>query len=463
MSLRRRVIIGVAAIALVLVATNVAISSTFSSFLHDRLDKQLIAASETVQGRRGLLGRPNEALTEYYIAVIEGGGIFTVASVLQADERPPPVIDLSQLAANVTGAGQARRPFTVPAASGDGKWRLVGVAGPDGRTAVVGLSLSELEATLAQVRWVQAVGTLAVLAALATVAWWMLRLGIDPLVSMAKTADEIAEGELSRRIDHVDERTEAGRLGAALNAMLGRIEEAFQEREESEARVRRFAADASHELRTPLTSIQGYTELWRAGGLQSKDELADAMRRMEDEAKRMGALVEDLLLLARIDQRRPLERAPVQLDAVVADSVRDAQAVEPDRPVTFDIAPVVVEGDEQRLRQVVGNLLANARVHTPPGTPVAVSLAARDGVARLQVADQGPGMAPEVADRVFERFYRADASRSRAAGGTGLGLAIVAAVVEAHSGSVRVESEAGQGSRFVVDLPLGRNGHPTTP
>jgi two-component system OmpR family sensor kinase len=454
MSLRRRVIIGVAAVALVLVVTNVAISSTFSSFLLDRLDRQLVAASETVQGRRGLLGRPNEALTEYYIAVIDGGGIFTVASVLQADERPPPLIDLGRLSTNVTRPGQARRPFTVPAASGDGTWRLVAVAGPDGRTAVVGLSLGELEATLARVRWVQAAGTLAVLAALATVSWWMLRLGIDPLVSMARTADEIAEGELSRRIDHVDERTEAGRLGAALNAMLGRIEDAFRQREASEARVRRFAADASHELRTPLTSIQGYTELWRAGGLQSRSELADAMRRMEEEARRMGALVEDLLLLARLDQDRPLERAPVQLDVVVADSVRDARAVEPDRPLTLDAAPLVVDGDEQRLRQVVGNLLANARVHTPAGTPVDVSLAAVDGVARLRVADHGPGMPAEVAARVFERFYRADASRSRAAGGTGLGLAIVAAVVEAHDGRVRVESEVGKGSRFEVDLPL---------
>jgi two-component system, OmpR family, sensor kinase len=221
--------------------------------------------------------------------------------------------------------------------------------------------------------------------------------------------------------------------------------------------VRRFVADASHELRTPLTSIQGYTELWRAGGLHGEGELTEAMRRMEQEARRMAALVEDLLLLARLDQRRPLERTAVRLDEVVGDGVRDARAVEPDRPFDVALAPVVVDGDEMHLRQVVANLLANVRVHTPAGTPVRVSVRADEGLARLEVSDDGPGMEPEAMAKVFERFYRADSSRARAGGGTGLGLAIVAAVAEAHGGHVHAESEPGRGSSFVVELPLLRS------
>jgi two-component system OmpR family sensor kinase len=282
----------------------------------------------------------------------------------------------------------------------------------------------------------------------------MLRLGVHPVEDMARAADAIAGGDLSQRVEHPSEQTEAGRLGVALNSMLARIEEAFRAREASEARVRRFAADASHELRTPLTSIQGYAELWRAGGLRSETELADAMRRMENEAHRMAALVEDLLLLARLDQRRPLDLGRVRLDRLVTDAVRDARAVEPDRPIDLDAAAVVVHGDDQRLRQVVGNLLSNVRAHTPPGTPVRVSVAVAGDRARLEVADEGPGMDAEVAAKVFERFFRADDSRARAAGGTGLGLSIVAAIAEAHGGTAGVESEPGGGSRFVIDLPL---------
>jgi two-component system OmpR family sensor kinase len=235
--------------------------------------------------------------------------------------------------------------------------------------------------------------------------------------------------------------------------MLARIEEAFAQRAATEARLRRFVADASHELRTPLTSIRGYADLYRQGALRTRSELDEAMRRVEQEAARMGGLVDDLLLLARLDQGRPLERSPVRLDELVDDAVRDARAVEPDRPITLSARPVTVEGDEARLRQALGNLLANARVHTPPGTPVDVSVAAEDGWGLVQVADGGPGLAPEVAERVFERFYRADTARTRAGGGTGLGLAIVAGVVEAHGGTVRVESAPGEGARFSLRLP----------
>ncbi|MGH2720515.1 MAG: HAMP domain-containing sensor histidine kinase, partial [Actinomycetota bacterium] len=274
----------------------------------------------------------------------------------------------------------------------------------------------------------------------------------------AETAGAIAAGDLSRRVEPAGGPTEAGRLGSALNRMLAQIEEAFRIRGESEEHLRRFVADASHELRTPLTSIRGYAELFRRGGLRSSEELADAMRRMEEEARRMGALVDDLLMLARLDEGRPVDRAPVRLDLLAADAVRDAQAVEPGRPVDLESEPVAVPGDEQRLRQVLGNLLANARVHTPAGTPVHVTVRAAGGVARLEVADEGPGMAPDVARRVFERFFRSDASRTRAGGGTGLGLSIVKALAEAHGGQVHVETAPGAGARFVVELPLASVG-----
>jgi len=337
------------------------------------------------------------------------------------------------------------------------------VSDPPGRLVVVGVSLDDVEATIDRIRNVQVAGTLAVLGALALVSWWMLRLGVHPIEDMAQTADAIAGGALSARVEHPGAGTEAGRLGIALNAMLERIEESFRAREASEERVRRFAADASHELRTPLTSIRGYAELWRAGGLRGEAELAEAMRRMEQEAQRMGALVEDLLLLARLDQRRPLQRESLRLDRLVADGVRDARAVEPDRPIDCSSTPVVVDADESHLRQVVANLLANTRSHTPPRTPVHVSVSAGDGAARLVVADEGPGLAPDVAAQVFERFYRADASRRRSAGGTGLGLAIVEAVARAHGGRVRVDSEPGRGSRFTVELPLAATDHAPAP
>ena len=252
-----------------------------------------------------------------------------------------------------------------------------------------------------------------------------------------------------------DPRTEAGELGAALNTMMTKIEDAFDQRTASEARLRQFVADASHELRTPVTTIRGYAELYRGGGLRDPDELTQAMRRTEQESIRMGSLVEDLLLLARLDQNPKLQAGAVDLGVLAVDAVSDARAVDPDRRITASVAEgVAVDGDEDRLRQVVANLVGNALVHTPPGTPVQVRVDRVDGQARLEVHDDGPGMPAPVADRAFERFYRADPARSRHAGGSGLGLSIVKAIVEAHHGEVAIMSAEGAGTTVRVVLPL---------
>jgi two-component system OmpR family sensor kinase len=293
----------------------------------------------------------------------------------------------------------------------------------------------------------------AIVAVLALVTFWVLRLGVRPIKRMTETASSIAGGDLSHRVPEGVPGTEAGDLGLALNGMLGRIEDAFDERTRSEDRLRRFVADASHELRTPVTTIRGYAELYRSGALDDDDELREAMRRTEQEAMRMGSLVDDLLLLARLDQGRPLEREAVDLSELAQDAVRDAHAVDPDRPISASVpGPVIVVGDDGRLRQVVGNLVRNAIVHTPAGTPVKVRVKRVDGRARLEVRDEGPGMSSDVAAKAFERFYRADASRTRARGGSGLGLSIVDATVRAHDGVVSLDTAPGRGTTVRIEF-----------
>jgi two-component system OmpR family sensor kinase len=278
-----------------------------------------------------------------------------------------------------------------------------------------------------------------------------VRRGLRPIDEIIGTAERIADGDLSERAPAPKRADEVGHLGTALNTMLDRIEEAVAGKTQSEARTRRFAADASHELRTPLTSIRGYAELYRQGA-RSPEEVERAMARIEREAVRMGVLVEDLLLLARLDQGRPLERAPVDLTALVLDSATAARAIEPDRPFQVDVGerPVVVTGDGNRLRQVVDNLLTNVREHTAAGTSVTVALTVGDATATLVVADEGPGMTNEAAARVFDRFWQAEPT-SR---GTGLGLSIVAEIVAAHGGTIDLATAPGEGARFTVVLPI---------
>jgi two-component system OmpR family sensor kinase len=369
--------------------------------------------------------------------------------------------------------------FTVPATDGDGSFRAVAtpasirlpntaerVAG----TLLIATSLHDVDATVHQLSTINLLVGAAVIAGLALAAFTMVRTALRPLTRIEQTAAAIAGGDLSRRVDNDDPNTEVGRLGLALNTMLEQIETAFLAREASEAtarrseeKMRRFVADASHELRTPLTSIRGFAELHRQGAVTDAAEVSRLLNRIEDEAKRMGLLVDDLLLLARLDQQRPFEHGPVDLRILATDAVEAARATAPDREIRIDLptgeadGELVVAGDEPRLRQVLSNLLDNALAYSPADSPITLlgGRTRRDGrnLAFVQVRDRGPGLVPEQAERVFERFYRTDRARSRAHGGTGLGLSIVAAITAAHGGSVELDTTPGEGATFRVLLP----------
>jgi two-component system OmpR family sensor kinase len=331
-----------------------------------------------------------------------------------------------------------------------------------GETIIVGLPLSELQKTLGQLVVIEALVSAAVLVLSGAAGLWLVRVGLRPLDDIGDTAAHIAAGDLSRRVERSDDRTEVGRLGTSLNEMLGQIETAFSEREASEAalrsseeRLRRFVGDASHELRTPLAAIQAYAELFARGADQHPEDLPRLMRNIHKECLRMSVLVDDLLLLTRLDQGRPLERKPVDLGAIAYDTVEAGRAMDPDRPIDIAVDGLVeVQGDRTRLRQISDNLLLNARLHTPPGTPVEIRVSQRDGFGVLHVIDHGPGIEPDVAAKVFERFYRGDPSRSRADGGSGLGLSIVQAIAQAHGGRAETSPTPGGGATFTIEIPL---------
>lgn len=463
MSLRRRLLLAFALIAVVLAVADVVIIRTVDGSLYRQIDDRLANTVGRAFGPapRTPIPQPgqNQPFSELYIAAWDTTtGDLVVISEGVGAEQPAPAVTQSDVAEHVPSTpGTVSAPFTVGAVGSSDRWRMVVARNADGGITVTGLPLGLTEATSGRLTALTLAASGVVLLVLGLVAWWVIRLGLRPIDALARTADEIAEGDLSLRLAPAPAGTEAGRLTEAFNGMVHQIEFAFAERQASEDRLRRFVADASHELRTPLTSIRGYTDLMHAGGLDDPAAREDALRRIRGESERMAELVDDLLVLARLDQGRPLERLPVDLVCVASDAVQDARAVDADRPIDLvaPARPVVVEGDEGRLRQVVANLLTNARVHTPAGTPVTVRVDVEDGAnARMVVADQGEGMAPEVADRVFERFYRADASRRRDRGGSGLGLSIVSAVTEAHGGRARVESTPGAGTRFLVEIPL---------
>src|SRR4051812_5791853 len=323
-----------------------------------------------------------------------------------------------------------------------------------GLTTVVALPLREADATLDRLLRVEALVIGVVLLLLGGLAWWVVRLGLRPLDRMGDTAGAIAGGDLSRRVSPATERTEVGRLGLALNAMLGQIEKAFAERQASENRLRQFLAGASQELRTPLASIRGYAELFRIGAARKPADTEKAMSRIEDESERMGALVENLLTLARLDQVPEVARKPVDLALLASDAADDARAIAPERTVSLEAdSPVTVLGDASQLRQVLGNLTRNALVHTPAGTPIELSVRVVREEAVLEVRDHGRGLPTDDTDALFERFWRADPGRGRGRGGAGLGLSIVAAIVSAHGGRVAAANAPGGGASFTISLP----------
>jgi two-component system OmpR family sensor kinase len=408
-------------------------------------------------------GQPGETVA----ATVSSGGRVTQAAVSQSSpttgQIEPDYLSASQAAA-FAGVPRDGHPHTLKV-PGLGEYRVESAtSAADGTTTLVGLSTEGTEDTLSTLLWVEVSVTAAGLVAAGLAGTALVRIALEPLRRVAATATRVSELPLHRgevalheRVpdDSTDPRTEVGQVGAALNRMLGHVGSALHARQESETRVRRFVADASHELRTPLASIRGYAELTRRGHEPVGPDTRHALGRIESEAARMTTLVEDLLLLARLDAGRPVERAETDLSPLVVDAVSDARAAGPDHVWRLALPddPALVLGDAARLQQVLANLLANARTHTPPGTTVTARVArGTGGGVLLEVQDDGPGIPPELRAHVFERFARGDASRSRAAGSTGLGLAIVASVVAAHGGGVTVESEPGR-TVFRVTLP----------
>lgn len=481
MTLRARVVVGMVVIAMVLIGSSYLITRTVQSQLMEGIDNQLddalaqaiYVADKYAQCQQTEGTSDADRPSPLFVGVVTPDGRTCASLRPNLDERTL-VPDIEPDAAHLAPTG---KPFTVGARGSSGsadpslRYRALIATSPDtGNVVVVALPLDDMQASVDRLVGVEVVATLTILGVLGLVAFWVIHLGVRPVKEMTATATAIAAGDLSPRVPEADPGTEAGQLGRALNRMLGRIERAFDERTRSEEQLRQFLADASHELRTPVTTIRGYAELYQAGGLGAADELDEAMRRTGQEAVRMGRLVDDMLLLARLDQGRPLQSAPVDVAVLVADAGRDATVVEPERTITVDAdGPLMVRGDSDRLRQVVANLLGNALVHTPAGTPVEVTVAASpagSGVgerAVISVVDHGPGMSDDAVARAFERFYRADRSRSRNQGGSGLGLAIVHAIVTSHGGTVTLTSTEGEGTTARVELPLLGSDAPPPP
>jgi two-component system OmpR family sensor kinase len=472
-SLRARLVAGLlaaAAIGLVVLAAVTYVEQR--SFLYDRVDQQLRAAIRPVSAALdfGLRvpGRPPDRDHPGEPGFGGGGPGFGLPEGTYGEHRTAGGTVDSTTVQQGYGEDEAAEqpslpgelPLGKPATVADGDYRALAVADPRGNGInVVAIPLADTSRTLDRLLMVEALVIAAVLLALGLAARFVVRVGLLPLERMGQTAGAIAGGDLSQRVEPAEERTEVGRLGLALNAMLARLERAFAGQKASEDRLRQFLADASHELRTPLTSIRGYAELFRTGAAREPAEVEKAMRRIEQEAARMGVLVEDLLTLARLDETRVGERVAVDLAALARDAVSDACATAPEREVALQVdgpaGAATVLGDPHQLTQVLANLLRNALVHTPAGTPIEVTVARDREEARLEVRDHGPGLPPEEDPAaLFERFWRAEGGRARGAGGAGLGLAIVAGVVERHGGRVAAANAPGGGALFSVRLPL---------
>ncbi|MEU6234572.1 HAMP domain-containing sensor histidine kinase [Kitasatospora sp. NPDC047058] len=493
LSLRARLLV----LALALVTTGLAVSDTVvlgtvRVQLVQRLDEQLTRFAEplskrvpgrttwpdyrqpAVTSKRGtpnyLAALPSQYLVQYLSA---DGRVQQVVRQPVSENDPAP-----ELAGLDPAATAADTPFDLPDQRGRNGWRALvlplqrpsapasafAAPTPTPSYLMVAVSREDIDTTVGRLRTAFLGIGGAVLVLIAALGFFAVRAGLRPLRRIEEGAELIASGELSHRMPALPPRTEVGRLSIALNGMLTQIEAAFAARAESEARMRRFVADASHELRTPLAGIRGFAELYRMGALPTAADVTRTMSRIENEAVRMGALVEDLLVLARLDEERPLDLAPMDLRTLAADALHDLVALDPSRPVALtgpdgsgSPGPAPVLGDEARLRQVVTNLVGNAVKHTPPGTPVRIGVGTTSGLCLLEVADSGPGLTADQAALVFHRFYRVDASRSRHdGGGAGLGLAIATALTHAHGGTLTLRTAPGTGATFRVELPHQR-------
>lgn len=477
-SLRSRLTLGVVILtAIGFFGASLVTQSLLKSYLTNEVDNQLKTitngtferiqqsgiAHEANEGRHGDdgrrpitkgLGAPLTRIpTSASLTLLDAQG--TVIGGIGGDLNSAPISNYltGLLPAEVASHGE--KPFTIDAPGAD--FRVIARSLPNSAgTVVAAQSLRDLDRTTSQLRYFFILIGLALLILIALAARTVIKVGLRPLEDAEETAEEIAAGNLSARMPEANPATEVGRLVTSLNAMLARIEDAFQVRSDSENKLRRFVADASHELRTPITAIRGFSELHRQGAVTGEKETSELIGRIENESKRMGSLVEDLLLLARLDQAREMDSKPVDINHVVEDAVVSARAAGPAHPVTFNSNEdeIFILGDEMRIHQVIANLLSNARAHTPAGTPISVTIKTTDSEVDVSVADKGPGLSAEDQKRIFERFYRADSSRVRSGEeGSGLGLSIVDAVMRAHGGSVSVQSAPGEGATFTLRFP----------
>jgi len=506
MSLRLRLLLATGAAALLaLVATDLVTYSSLRGYLFRQLDQQLESTHPGIEsgldhGQQLSQGLVAENAPGTFCEVRSASGAVIGAPIkafsgatgkfLQIPQVPIVVKGLVAHPSHPATTGSTPASTTSPGGSSD-QGGPPGSAGPpggepavymttgsvspsgpsyrvrvsllsDGRQLVLGLPLTSTDATLTHLVDVELLVTGAALLLAILVGWWLVHLGLRPLIEVERAAEDVSGGELGRRVPVGNSSTEVGRLAGVLNTMLGRIEDAFSARDkteadlrESEARMRRFLADASHELRTPLTAVSAYAELFEAGANERPEDLARVLTGIRRETERMGDLVADLLLLARLDEARPLNFEPTELVLTAAHAVDAARVVDPGWPVKLVAErPVEVAADAVRIRQVMDNLLANVRSHTAKGTQTVVTISESEDQAVIQVADRGPGLTDEQVSRVFDRFYRGDSSRSRESGGSGLGLAIVRAIVLKHAGTVEAANSPAGGALFTVRLPL---------